>query len=372
MISVLVAGLGAMGSAIAQNLARRGAAVTAFDAYAPPHAKGSSHGESRIIREAYFEDPGYVPLVRLAYDAWGRLERDTGRRLLHTTGALTLGPRDGALVGGAAESARIHGVAHDLLDFREIVSRYPQLRPEALDAAVYEARGGVLRPEECVRAALEEAVRHGATLRPGERVDRWAATSSGVSVKTSRGRYEADFLVVAAGPWARGLVPELPLTVERQVMTWFEPARNAPGFEVGAFPVFVWETEEHETFYGVPDLGTGLKAARHHGGVMARHPEDLPDEVSDDDVAGVRRFLSRRIPDAAGRLRRAEVCRYTDAPEHRFIIAHHPEAANVFVVSACSGHGFKFASAIGEHVATHLTGGQTSVDLSMFGWPQTT
>src|SRR6266850_1119389 len=192
---VIVLGLGAMGSAAACHLARRGARVLGLDRFAPPHPNGSSSGRSRIIREAYFEHPAYVPMVQRAYELWQALERDSGRRLLLPTGGLMIGPPDGLLVSGALLSATTHGLPHEILDAAALRRRAPALHPEPGTVAVAEPRAGVLFPEECVAAHLEQATRAGATLGLDEAVEAWSATADGVEVRTSRGRHRAGKLL---------------------------------------------------------------------------------------------------------------------------------------------------------------------------------
>src|SRR4051812_20791235 len=170
---IIVAGLGAMGSAVAMNLSRRGCSVIGFDRFRPPHAFGSSHGGSRIIREAYFEHPMYVPLVQRAYELWASLERDAAASLYLQTGGLMLGARDSDLVEGSLRSAREHRLAHEVIDEREMRRRFPALRPETGMVGVLEPRAGILFPERCVEVMLDQASRAGAELRYDEPVDAW-------------------------------------------------------------------------------------------------------------------------------------------------------------------------------------------------------
>jgi sarcosine oxidase len=372
---VIVLGLGAMGSAAACHLARRGARVLGLDRFAPPHAHGSSSGKSRIIREAYFEHPAYVPLVQRAYALWEELERDSGRRLFIRTGGLMIGPPTGALVTGALLSARTHGLQHEVLDTGELRRRYPALRPDGGTVAVWEPRAGALFPEDCVHAHLEQAARAGATLAPDEPALAWSATPGGVEVRTGKGQYGAEKLLVACGAWTAGLLPELglPLVAQRQVQLWFEPlepgspgSKGEPGaFSPGRFPVFIWEDEPGRFIYGFPELGDGVKVARHHEGEPA-DPALVRREVTDDDVRPMRAVLARLIPGANGRLRESAVCLYTNAPDSHFVLGVHPAHPRVLVASPCSGHGFKFASALGETLADLLLGAPPRFDLGLF------
>ena len=369
---VIVLGLGAMGSAAACHLARRGARVLGLDRFAPPHSNGSSSGKSRIIREAYFEHPAYVPMVQRAYTLWEALERDSGRRLMLETGGLMIGPPEGTLVTGALLSARTHGLQHELMNAGELKRRYPELRPDAETVAVWEPRAGVLFPEDCVAAHLEQAARAGARLEPNEPALSWSAGAEGVEVRTAKGRHAAGKLLIACGAWSTGLLPELglPLVAQRQVQLWFDPLQgglpgHAGAFAPDRFPVFIWEDEPGRFIYGFPELGDGVKVARHHEGAEV-DPDDVPREVTDDDVRPIRAVLARLIPGANGRLRDSAVCLYTNAPDSHFVLDFHPDHANVLIASPCSGHGFKFASTLGETMTDLLLGAPPRFDLGLF------
>ncbi len=369
---VIIAGLGAMGSAAAFHLARRGIRVIGFDRFAPPHARGSSHGKTRIIRQAYFEHPAYVPIVKRAYQLWGELEREAGTTLLLKTGGLMIGRPDSELVSGSRLSAEQHGLAHEILACNEVVRRYPCLRPQPDMVAVYEPEAGVLFPEPCVRAHLDLARSHGAQILDYEPLLGWKADATGVSVKTGRATYEADRLLITAGAWTSALLPDLqpPLTVERQVQLWFEPIRSRANFSAANCPVHLWQFDSHELAYWIPDLGDGVKVARHHGGAPAS-PDHLNDDVDAREIADARTLIRRFFPDADGTLCSAAACRYTNTPDGHFWLDTHPAHGNVVIASPCSGHGFKFASALGEILADLTTDRAPSFDLSLFRqrWP---
>jgi len=364
---VIIVGLGAMGSAAAFELARRGIRVLGLDAHAPPHTLGSTHGRTRIIREAYFEDPAYVPLLRRAYERWAELEALAGVRLLVPTGGLMLGPADGTLIRGARASAETHGIAHEMLDAAEVRRRWPVLAPRDDMAALLEHRAGVLLPEECVRAHLHLAGAHGADLRTGVRVADWSASPAGVTVTMTDGtRHEGARLILAAGPWLPDLL-DLPLglEVERQLFHWFAPLGDPVRFDAAHCPITLWEPEAGRYFAALPDLGDGVKIGIHHEGERA-HPDRARREAAADDEGAVRPLLARYLPDANGRLREARVCLYTNTPDHHFLLDRHPAQPNVILASPCSGHGFKFASAIGEVLADFATDGASRHDLRLF------
>jgi sarcosine oxidase len=363
---VVIVGLGAMGSAAAYHLARRDQRVLGLDRFTPPHAFGSSHGQTRFIREAYFEHPFYVPLVQRAYEYWVELERAIGRPLLRQTGGLMLGPPDGTLVTGAQHSAQIHNLAYELLSATEIRGRFPVFHPDDEMIAVLEPRAGIMFPEACIEAHLEMARRHGAVLQFEEPVTAWEADGEGVRVITSNGFYQADRLLLTAGAWMRRLVPDLalPLTVERQVMFWFEPT-HPESFNPDRCPIYIWEYAADRFFYGFPDLGEGVKVGLHHQGETT-DPDSVRREAGLEEIEAMRTLLRRFMPDANGPLRASAVCLYTNTPDFHFLIDFHPAHPQVLMASPCSGHGFKFSSVIGEILAELLTEGRTSFDLDFF------
>ncbi|MCU0634876.1 MAG: N-methyl-L-tryptophan oxidase [Gemmatimonadaceae bacterium] len=364
---VIVAGLGAMGSCTLQHLARRGHRVMGIDRFAPPHGMGSSHGKSRIIREAYFEDPRYVPLVQHAYGGWAALEAESGMRLFRQTGGLMLGPPEGMLVRGARRSADLHGLAHELLDAREVARRFPAFRPDPDWIGVWEPRAGMLHPERAIEAALTVARAHGAEVRTHETVLGWDAIPGGVEVSTTTGRHRAAALVVSVGAWTAPLLADLalPLVVQRNVLHWFTPAAHAEHFTPEALPIFISEFAPAQSWYGFPDTGDGVKLARHHHGVATT--ADAADRtVSAGEVTEMRTLIARLMPDANGDHRESAACLYTNAPDEHFLLGRNPRQPNVIVASPCSGHGFKFASAIGEILADLATEREPAFDLSLF------
>jgi sarcosine oxidase len=363
---VAIVGLGAMGSAAAWQLARRGLRVVGFDRFHPPHQLGSSGGRTRIIREAYWESPFYVPIVRRAYELWSDLERRAGRRLLTTTGGLVIGRPEGPLVAGARASAGAHHVAVETLAPAEIRRRFSAFRPDDDHVGVFEPRAGVLQPEHCIAAMLGEATAAGAELRFEEPVEAWRPDRDGVTVRTRNGSWQADRLILAAGAWMASDLPglALPLRVTRQPMFWVTPAapeRCVPG----ALPIWLWETGNGPVYYGFPDFGDGPKVARHHGGEAAS-ADTLRRVVDAEESVAVGAFLAERIPPLAGPVRDAGVCMYTTTPDEHFILDRHPVHSGILVASPCSGHGFKFAPAIGETLADLAMDRAPRFDLTPF------
>ncbi len=356
-----------MGSAAAYHLTRRGYRVLGLDRFRPPHPYGSSHGQTRIIREAYFEHPLYVPIVQRAYELWSELEREVGRTLFRQTGGLMIGVPDGVLVAGARRSAEAHHLPHEILSASAVRDRFPAFRPTEEMVAVWEPRAGILFPEACIEAHLELASARGAELRFEEPVRAWEPDGDGVRVWTSRDAYRGGRLLLSVGAWATQLLQdlELPLTVERQTLFWFRPRAHPERFGPDRCPIYIWEYEPDRFFYGFPDLGTGVKTARHHEGEIT-DPDTVRREVASEEAEAIRTLLGRYLPGADGLLLDSEVCLYTNTPDGHFLIDAHPAYPQVCIASPCSGHGFKFASAIGEILADLLLDGRSRFDLSPF------
>ncbi len=356
-----------MGSAAAYHLARRGVEVVGFDRFQPPHAMGSSHGETRIIRVAYFEDPRYVPFVSRAWDLWLDLEMECERPLLRQTGGLMIGPPGGPVVAGALSSALAHGLPHERLDAATLMRRYPAHRVEPGDEAIWEPQAGYLDPEACVDAHVRAARIAGAELHGDEPVLDWRPDGEGVRVRTAKGECAAGRLIVAAGAWLPRLLPDLAdrFSVARQPLFWFEPRSNAPLFDPGRFPIFIREHLPGRYVYGFPMIGGRVKFAIHMEGEPA-DPDTVRRTAGDDEVEKLRAILDRCLPDAAGRCVDRAVCLYTNTADEHFRLGPHPGHPQVIVASCCSGHGFKFASAAGEVLADLATGEEPKVDLGLF------
>ncbi len=369
---VAVIGLGAQGSAAAWRLALRGQRVIGFDRFRPPHTFGSTHGDSRGIREAYYEGPSYVPFVRRAYDLWDELSAEIDKPLFTQTGALSLGTEGASLVEGVLASAREHDIAVDEMDASDLRRRYPSIAATDDLVGVLEQRGGMIDIDTALNGQLDLAAQHGAELHFDEPVERWLPIDmddleSPVRIQTAQGEYEADRMVVTAGAWNAGLLGKLdmPLRVTRQVMFWFEPRANPEAFELGALPFWMWERGPQDFAYGFPNVGKGFKLG-HHQPLDEVDPSTYDRTVNAADEANVRDWLERTFPDVGGPMLRAETCLYTNTPDAHFIIDIHPKRPNIVLSSSCSGHGFKFAPAIGEALADLSIDRESSHDLSLF------
>jgi len=368
----IVVGLGAMGSAAVNQLSQRGRKVLGLEAFSPAHDKGSSHGSSRIIRQAYFEDPSYVPLLLRAYELWDRLQADTGADLLRITGGLMIGPPEGDVVRGSIRSAQTYNLPHEILNANEMRLRFPEFTLQPDEIALYESRAGFLRPEECVRQHLAQAAKAGADLHFEEPITSWTATHSeeGVTVTTQRGTYYAKHLVLSAGPWAPQILASmgLPIRVNRKVMFWFDPLHGTDGFLPGRFPIYLWEPKDRVTFYGFPAADGpdgGVKVALHIGDERCT-PESIDRNIRNDDETAMRSAIANRIPNLNGRRVEARTCMYTMTPDEHFVIDLHPDYPQVSIAAGFSGHGFKFSSVVGEILADLATKGRTDHDIALF------
>jgi sarcosine oxidase len=365
---VIVAGAGGMGSAAAFHLARRGKRVLAIDAFNPPHARGSSHGLTRIIRLAYHEDPSYVPLLRRAYELWFELERAAGQKLLTITGSLEMGPPGSEAVEDALASCHEHDIPHQMLTAAEIMTRFPAYRLPANFSGLLQPDGGFLDPEGCIAAHLRLAQAHGAGLAVGERVLDWEPQGDGVRVRTDRGEYLADRLVITAGAWLPKLAPRFTEVArpERNALAWFRPARPEL-FGPDRFPVFIFDDGAAGWYYGFPMHGLpGLKVGKHHHFREVVDPDAFDRAATERDEAVLRAFAERYLPDGAGETLEATTCLYTNTPDGHFIIDFYPGCPQVIVGGGFSGHGYKFCSLVGEALADLALDGATRHNTGLF------
>lgn len=353
---VVVAGLGGFGSSAAYHLARRGLRVLGLDPRPAAHTEGASHGESRIVRQVYFEGAAYVPLLQRTYELWDEL--GGADPLLRRTGGLFMGTPGTRVLEGSVATARAWGLDHEVLDAAEVSRRFPALRPPAGTLSLYEPQAGVVAPEAAVTAHLRAASRAGAQLRHDEAVTGWRPRGEGVDVTTSRGEVDAGALVLAPGRWTSGLLGglPLPLVVERRVQHWFAAAGG--GLSPGRLPVWLWAPDSGTSLYGVPELstGAGAKAAVHFS------PGRPPGDWTADEVATA---LSSLLPSLGEHLRSAP-CWYTLSPDENFVVGAHPDASRVLLACGFSGHGFKFTPVLGEVLADLVVEGRTRFDLSLF------
>jgi len=379
----IVVGLGAMGSATAYQLAKRGVKVLGIDRFTPPHAFGSSHGDTRVTRLACGEGVEYTPFARRSNEIWRELERTTGAGLLVHNGLLVIsGKGERAKTHGNADflktttdAANAHNVPHELLSDADMRRRFPQFNVADGDRGYFEPTGGFLHPESCIKAQLDEARRLGATIRTGEIVLSVKPSASGVTVTTTQATYAAGKVVIGAGAWLPKLLPDTAglFTVRRQVLCWFRIDESQPleRYRPEAFPVYIWQTPRKQTIYGFPWVGTEVPAIKNA-------TEQYDTTTSADGVernvtaAEVAEMYGTYTADFFPGLRndciKTAVCMYTCTEDARFVIDRLPGEPNVILASPCSGHGFKHSAAIGESIAKLVTAG-AAAELAPFAWP---
>ena len=375
---VIVVGLGAAGAATLFQLARRGVSVIGIDRFSPPHAHGSSGGETRITRLAIGEGAAYTPLAMRSHAIWRELEHETGAQLLTQNGGLVLQTDPPASVHGSADflgatiaCARQYGIEHEVLAAAEIAARYPQFGLRGGERGYYEPAAGYVRPEACITAQLHLAQQHGARIVRDTTVLDVARAGTGVSVRTHRETYAADRCVVSAGSWVAGFVPP-PLrhlfTVYPQTLIWYALREDAADHAPGAMPVYIWALPGAEVLYGFPAVdgaAGGIKVGAEQ--FERRADPDAPGAVDPDEPRRLHsRVVGARLPGTSDHALRLVRCLYTTTPDHGFVVDRHPDHDRVLLVSPCSGHGFKHSAGLGEAIAELLTTGTSPVDLSSF------
>jgi len=365
MHDVIILGTGGVGSAAAYHLARRGAKVLGLDRFPGGHDRGSSHGETRVIRQAYFEHPDYVPLLLRAYELWRELEALSAEDLLHQVGLLQVGPPEGCVVRGVLEAARLHGLAVDELGAEEVMQRFPGFRVPAGSVGVFEPAAGYLKVERCVLAHLSAARQYGAEFRFGSAAKSWHSERDSVAVETESGEtFRAAKLIVTAGPWAPQLLADIDvkLTIRRKHLYWF-PTADPSYHEDHGCPTYLYELS-HGVFYGFPQIDKlGVKVAEHSGGSAISDPLADPRDLDATDLARVEEFLANYLPGVGRPLGSRSVCFYTMSPDEHFIVDRSPRDANILFAAGLSGHGFKFTSVLGEALAELALDGKTHLPI---------
>ncbi|SNR64109.1 N-methyl-L-tryptophan oxidase [Halorubrum vacuolatum] len=363
---VIVVGVGGVGSATVSHLARRGLDVLGLERRDVPHAMGSSHGSTRIIRRAQHEGAEYVPLADRAYECWRALEERSGRDLLTVTGSIHAGAPGTDLIGDVVSACDAADVPYERLDAPTVNDRFPGYDLPADFEVVFQSEGGFLDVERCVSAYVTDAHAAGATIRGRERVLDWSETGDGVRVRTNKRRYEADELVITAGSWAGELLPELAAEAVpvRAVMTWLQPTEPEL-FSPERFPVFVLRSHE-EGGYGFPAYDVpGFKFGRSADPLEVVDPETMDRAPTAKDEELHRRFAERYFPAGAGPTLSLRTCVQSFSSDEEFVVGRVPGHDTVTVATGFSGHGFKFASMLGEVLADLAIDGKTDHDLSI-------
>jgi len=362
----IVIGVGGMGSSAVHNLAKRGQKVLGLEKFDIPHSEGSSHGVNRIIRLAYYEHSSYVPLLRRAYEMWSEIETIAGEQLLYKIGSIDTAPSGHEVFEGSLESCLEHDIPHEVLNHKQINDRFPGYEMPLGQMGLYQADGGFVLSERAIVAYVNAAVAEGAEVHARESVIKWETEGAGVRVFTDRAEYTADRLVITAGAWAAGMVPSLEeLAVpERQVLAWLQP-KEPSLFALENFPVFNAYFEEGR-YYGFPVFGIpGFKIGRYHHLEEVVDPDHMEREVTRQDEDILRVAASRYFPKANGTLMTLKTCLFTNTPDDHFIIDKLPGIPQVTVAAGFSGHGFKFASVVGEIVGDLAIKGETAHNIDL-------
>jgi len=379
---IVVVGLGAVGSAALYQAAKLGATAIGIDRFTPPHDQGSSHGETRITRQAIGEGPEFVPLVLRSNQIWEELEAATGRNLMTRNGGLVLatpglaGSHHGSssFLQATIDAAKAYEIPHQLLSADEIRLRFPQFQLTAGEDGYFEPGAGFLRPEACVETQIEQALKFGAKVFTAESVQELIPEGSTVKIKTAKRSYSAGKVILAAGPWiARFLPPDHAphFRVYRQTLCWFDLARSQERYAPQHFPVFIWitGTRAQDMLYGFPAIDgpeDGIKVATELYENTV-DPDHVPREVSEDSIAAMHaEYIAPRFPDLSGRCLRTATCLYTVTPDAKFVIDYADSSQSILFASACSGHGFKHSPAVGEALVQRALGTATTIDLSAF------
>lgn len=376
-VDAIVLGLGAAGSAALYQLAKRGSSVIGIDQFDPPHTMGSSHGDSRITRQAIGEGAHYTPLSLRSYEIFRDIEKQTGESLLVETGGLMISSEVRTGINHVKEffentlaAARRFDIRHEILDASDIRKRFPGFDVRDNEQAYYEFEAGYLRPESCIRTQLQLAKSHGATIISNDRAIKYSANSNCVTVTTDGGEFTADQLVITAGPWIPDLVPaemKSLFEVHRQVLYWFDVSENYQLFQSEKFPIFIWEVQGgSQAIYGFPAIGGksgGMKIATEDYNQVVT-PETVNRQVSENEIemmyeCQVKPFL----PKVGKECLKTVVCMYTNTADSGFVIDRLPNSPNVIICSPCSGHGFKHSAAVGECVAELVRENKTSIGI---------
>ncbi len=372
-----VLGLGALGSATVYQLSRRGVRVLGLDRFAPPHNFGSTHGSTRITREAIGEGMHLTPLVQRSHILWREIERETGESLLTASGVLIISS-DAKTSRTHVENffdttvmaARNHGTPHEIWDAETIRRRFPQFQLGNREIGYYEPGGGFLRPEACIAVQLQLARRDGAHIHLNERATAFVPGTGGVRIETDKGNYFADRVVIAAGPW-------LPQLLDRdlgrlfrifpQNQFWFTPRDDL--FRADRFPTFIWELSgPKQAIYGFPDVdGVGVKVATEQYDVTAIPPGLAQETDSSMCRSMYESYVAPFLPGLSATCSQVSTCFYTVTPDFGFVLDHHPASERVIIASCCSGHGFKHSAALGEAAAELVLDGRSRIDLAPFG-----
>lgn len=369
---VIVLGVGSMGAAACYQLASRGHRVLGLEQFDIPHDQGSHAGQTRIIRKAYFEHPDYVPLLERAYQNWSALEEVSGSQVYFRTGLYYAGLPDGVLIQGVNKSVHEYAIPVERLSQTEANKRFPQFSLPSNYEVIFEPDAGFLTPERSILLYVQQAIEKGAVIRGKEKVSSWNKVGGEINVRSDKGSYTCKKLVICAGPWAGQLIPGFAskLSVSRQLIAWVNPKEKS-SFALGNFPC--WLMDDHTVkgmYYGFPVLPVGkfggpigLKVALHYPGKTSQ-PDAIDRSINEDETEELIQAIRRILPNGYQSTFTLKTCLYTNTPDENFVLDHLPGYdQDVVIAAGFSGHGFKFASVVGEIMADLAMKGSTSLPI---------
>ena len=369
---VIVIGVGSMGSATSYYLAKRGYKVLGLEQFDISHEFGSHAGQSRIIRKAYFEHPGYVPLLERAYENWEALEWETGKQVYYKTGLLYAGNPNNEMIKGVERSAGLYNIDLDQMNIAAAVDQFPQFKfPDDFEI-LFEPEAGFITPEKAIRLYASQAKKNGAAIHSNEKVIDWKKDKNIILLKTDKQTYQCDKLIITAGAWAGKMIPGLAdkIKVTRQFVAWIK-TKNDDQFELNKFPCWmISDDEKHECYYGFPLLDTekfgepaGLKLA-HHFPNDVTDPDKVDRQATEKDIQNLKYCLNKYLPGVFDSILHTKICLYANSPDENFIIDKLPGyEENVSIACGFSGHGFKFASVVGEILADLAIEGRSDLPI---------
>lgn len=354
-----IIGLGAMGSSAAYQLAKKNKKILGLEQFHCAHARGSSHGETRLIRKAYFEHPDYVPLLERSYELWEELENRSHKKLLHKTGLVIFGESEKSeILQGVKASAEKYRIPVELWDARLCQSKFSVFNIPSHYQGIFEPTGGYLEVENCVQTFCEEAQKLGAQLQFEEKVLSWKKNQDGFEIQTSKGIYFSEKLILTAGPWMAQVLKPIArfLNVHRAPLLWF--GSQGKFKKEKGMPCFAFDTEDG-FFYGFTEKEGRLKLALHRPLDLVKNPETESREISDSEAQPVMDFVGRYLKGISNKPEKSVLCFYTLSPDSHFLIDKVPDMDGAFFAAGFSGHGFKFTSLVGDVLSDWVTQGTT-------------